>query len=141
MQEDKTVLQNRVQLAGWQDGMNERKREWVVHPYSMLIRFGFAARVMPDLRFVQSTVPPRLRLPTTGRFDTRGIRLEAYWDGKGILTMDLQTSTKVAHYNDRPNTGYQQEEQGDGRCKSFRTNRAKYERRTYQTQSMTCKPL
>lgn len=31
---------------------------------------------MPDLRFVQSEVPPRLRLPITGRFDTKGAGLE-----------------------------------------------------------------
>ena len=49
-----------------------------MYPYSMLIRFGFVARVMPDLRFDQSTVPPRLRLPTTGRFDTGRVRLEVY---------------------------------------------------------------
>ena len=39
-----------------------------------------------------------------------------------MLTVDLQTSTKVAQHNDCPNTGHQQEEQGDGGCNAFRTN-------------------
>lgn len=89
---------------------NERKQELAVHPYSMLIRFGFAAMVTPDLRFVQSTVPPRLRLPITGRFDTRRASLEGYWDRKWILTVDLQTPVKVTHHDECPDTGHQQEE-------------------------------
>jgi len=56
----------RIQLAIWHE---REKTGVIVHPYSMLIRFGFAARVMPDLRLVQSIVPPRLRLPLIGCLD------------------------------------------------------------------------
>jgi len=72
MQGGETVLQ--ISSTAGSMAQTREARIWAVHAHSMLIRFVFAARVIPDLRFVQSTVPPRLRLPITGRFDKWSFR-------------------------------------------------------------------